>query len=306
MVHLLIPYVPLPDHPDPLLEEFTYGDVNARARKMKRNLKRGDYVFFHTTIRGYRYITAYYVVDRVLETSEAASNRAIVAKYRNPHIIEYLNGERRGYNDAVLFGDPILSRKLPRPLPFNRSLAEKLSLNISFKENFTENQCITFATRAWRTLTENDVKTLLQEIEKWEKKGMPSDIVLSTDEVLEIREVDLENFIVDNLSLLERDLTLKGRQVDTSAGRLDLLLEDKDKKELIVVELKLNEIGRQAINQLRRYIHELRKRYKEMKVRGIIVCKDVLPAFVNEIRKLRDIQIYHYGWKLTVYPRARE
>lgn len=143
-------------------------------------------------------------------------------------------------------------------------------------------------------------------IEKWEKKRVPSDIILSTDEVLEIREVDLENFIVDNLSILGRDLTLKRRQVDTSAGRLDLLLEDKDKKELIVVELKLNEIGRGAINQLRRYIHELRKRYKERKVRGIIVCKDVLPAFVNEVQKLRDIQIYHYGWKLTVYPRARE
>lgn len=301
MVHLLIPYVPLPDHPDPLLEEFTYGDIKARARKLKRDLKRGDYVFFHTTIRGRRYITAYYVVDRVLDTSEAASNRAIADKYQNPHIKEYLKGERRGYDDAVLFGDPILSRKLPRRLLFDRALAEKLSLNIPFKKNFTENQCIGSATRQWRRLTEKDVMILLREIKKWEEKGIASEVVLSTDEVLEIREVDLENFIVNNVHLLASNLTLIDRQIDTRAGRLDLLFEDENKN-LVVAELKLNEIGRYAINQLRRYIHQVRKDTGK-KVRGIIVSKDVLPTFVNEFRKLRNIKIFHYGWKLTVYPR---
>jgi hypothetical protein len=56
MVYLLIPYVPLSWHHDPMLEEFTYGDSESRARKLKRDLKRGDYVFFHTTIRGQRHI----------------------------------------------------------------------------------------------------------------------------------------------------------------------------------------------------------------------------------------------------------
>jgi len=37
-MNLLIPYVHLYDHPDPLFEEFTYGDVGARARKLK-NIK---------------------------------------------------------------------------------------------------------------------------------------------------------------------------------------------------------------------------------------------------------------------------
>jgi len=34
-MHLLIPYVHLPYHNDPLLDEFTYGDVRARAQKLK-------------------------------------------------------------------------------------------------------------------------------------------------------------------------------------------------------------------------------------------------------------------------------
>ena len=304
MVHLLIPYVPLADHHDPILEEFTYGDVKARAHKLKRDLESEDSVFFHTTIRGRRYITAYYVVDRVLDTSEAAGNKAIVDKYQNPHIKEYLEGERGDDNDTVLFGDPILSRKLPRPLPFNRSLAEKLSLEIPFRTDLTENQCIGSATRQWRELTEKDVETLLSEIKKYEMKGIASDVVLSTDEVLEIREADLENFVASNLHLFGSNLTLRGRQVETRAGRLDLLLEDQ-KKELIVVELKLNEIGRSAINQLRRYIRQVREDTKK-RVRGIIICKDILPTFVNEFNRLRNIQIFHYGWKLELRLRRWE
>jgi len=301
MVHLLIPYVPLSWHHDPILDEFTYGDSESRARKLKRDLKRGDYVFFHTTIRGQRYITAYYVIDRVLDTRIAASDRAIVAKYKNPHIDEYRKGERQDYDDAVIFGDPVLSKKLPRPLLFDRTLAEKLSLAIPFKEGFTETQCIGSATRQWRELTEQDVQILLSEIEKAEKASIGVDTILSTDEVLEIREADLENFIVKNTQLLGPRLTLKDRQVDTQEGRLDLLFEDGNEN-LVVVELKLHEIGRGAINQLRKYMHQVRKDL-DREVRGVIVCKDVLPAFVEEFKRLSDIQIFHYGWMLRIYPR---
>jgi len=283
------------------MEEFTYGDVDARARKLKKDLKRGDYAFFHTTIRGHRYITAYYVVDRVLDTSEAASIRAIVDKYQNPHIEEYLKGDRRDLDDAVLFGDPILSRKISRPLIFDRNLAEKLSLNIPFRDDLTENQCIGSATRQWRKLTDKDVNKLLREIKKCEEEGFSADVILSTDEVLEIREADLESFIVKNANLLGSNLVLKGRQVDTREGRLDLLFEGADEN-FVVVELKLHEIGRGAINQLRRYIRQIRKDTKK-KVRGFIICKDILPTFVKEFRKLGNIQIFHYGWKLTIYPR---
>jgi len=304
MVHLIIPYVPLADHHDPILDEFTYGDVKLRARKLKRDLKQGDYVFLHTTIRGRRYITSYYVVERVLDTSEAAANMAIVNKYQNPHIEEYLIGERRNQDDVVLFGNPIESRKLPRPMAFNKALAEKLSLGINFKEGFTENQNIASSTRQWRTLTDEDVKTLLSEIKEYEKEGLAADVILSTDEVLEIREIDLENFIVSNLSLLGSNLKFVDRQRPIRDGRLDLLLQDEDDK-LVVVELKINEIGRGAINQLRGYIHQV-KEDTGKDVRGIIVCKDILPTFIKEFRNLRNIQIFHYGWKLNIKTREWE
>jgi hypothetical protein len=62
MPNLLVPYRAFPDHKDPMLEEFTYGDSGARARKLKKDLKPGNYVFLHTNLRGNRYITAYYVM----------------------------------------------------------------------------------------------------------------------------------------------------------------------------------------------------------------------------------------------------
>lgn len=299
-MNLLIPYVYLYDHPDPLFDEFTYGNIRARARKLKRDLEKGDCVFFHTSIRGKKYITAYYVVDRVLDTAEAIKDRNILAKYKSPHISEFLSGARtEEYDDVMLFGDPIASRVLERPLLFDRPLAEKLSLAIKFPEGKTETQAIGSATRSWRQLTDNDVEVLLEEI-----KSPPPGIetVLSTDEVTEVIEKDLERFIEKNPSLLGETLKISRRQLDTPVGRIDLLLEDK-KGNLIVVELKLNRIGRDAINQLRRYMNWVKKETKK-EVTGVIVCKGVMSAFKEDFKKLKDIKIFCYGWQLKVYPLA--
>lgn len=299
-MNLLIPYVHLYNHPDPLFEEFTYGDSGARARKLKNAIEKGDYVFFHTSIGGKKYITAYYVVDRVLDTAETTKDRNIVAKYKNPHISEFLSGERTNVDDVVLFGDPITSRILEKPLLFDKTLGEKLSLNIKFPKEKTETQAIGSATRAWRELTDKGVEVLLDAVKLSEKEGVGMETILSTDEVTEIIEKDIENFIEKNPSLIGGTLKLKRRQLDTSVGRIDLLFEDK-KGNLIVIELKLNKIGRDAINQLRRYINWVKKETKK-EVTGIIVCKGVMPAFEEDFKKLKNIKILCYGWQLKVYP----
>ena len=225
IANLLIPYVPLYNHYDPVLDEFTYGDVGSRARKLKRVLTKGDYLFLHTTLKGSKYITAYYVVDKVLDTSAASLNKAIVTKYKNVHLKEYLDGERRDEEDAIVFGDPILSYKLKRPLIFNKKLAEKLSLNIEFRQGFSENQCIGSATRSWRELSEKDIDLLISEIRQNEEEGFDQTTILSTDEVMEILEADLENFLEKNSKLIGDDLKLIGRQVQLPVGRVDLLFE---------------------------------------------------------------------------------
>jgi hypothetical protein len=301
-MNLLIPYVYLYNHPDPLFKEFTYGEGGTRSRKLKKDLKNGDYVFFHTSIGGKKYITAYYVVDRVLDTAEVVKNKNIVAKYRNPHILEFLSRERTDEDgNVVLFGDPITSRIFDRPLLFNKNLAEKLSLNIKFPQadGRTETQVIGSATRAFRELKDRDVDVILNAIKSSEEEGLGTETILLSEEVTEIIEKDIEKFIEKNPTLIGTYLKLKGRQIDTPVGRIDLLFEDK-KGIPIVVELKLNKIGRDAINQLRRYMDWVKKETKK-EVKGAIVCNGVMPAFVDDFNKLKNIKIFCYGWQLKVH-----
>lgn len=300
-MNLLIPYVRLFGHPDPLFDEFTYGEGERGARKLMKDLDRGDYVFFHTSFGGKKYITAYYVVDRVLDTREAIKDKNIIAKFKNPHIVDILSGKTpKNIFQAVLFGDPITSRVLDRPLLFDKILANKLSLNIKFPEGKTETQAIGSATRAWRELTDKDIEVLFKEIEKVESRVTGIETVLSTEEVTEILEKDLEGFIEKNPDILGKAIKLKDRQLDTPVGRLDLLFEDA-KGSLIVVELKLNKVGNKALNQLHRYMSWLKKETKK-RVTGILLCQGVMPAFEEDFKKLKDIKIFCYGWKLTVSP----
>lgn len=301
----LIPYKPSRAHPDPDLAEFTYGNVKGYARKLMSNWRKGDYFFFHIGRNSKKYITAYYVVDRVRGTAQACRDGAIRAKYKNPHIIECIAGKRaqNGEEDAIVFGDPITSRVFQRPLLFDRKLAEKLSLKIKFPTNRTETQAIGSATRNWRDLTNADVKVLLKQGAANEKRVRRNNL-RSTDEVGETLERDIENYIARNPSLLGKGLKLVRNQQRLGDGRLDLLFENK-RGNWVIVELKLNRIGRDAVKQIKAYIECLRKE-NDKKVSGVIICSGVMPIFGDELRKEKDIQIFIHGWDLRVVPWSTE
>lgn len=300
-MNLLVPYINILGHEDPLFKEYTYGDAGSRARKLKTCLNRGDYVFFHHTYMGKKYITAYYVVDRVISVQDIIQDKNLLAKYRNPHIIEYLSGKTKDKRDnVVLFGDPILSKILEKPLLFNRALAQRLSLNIPFSIIRTDTQSIGSATRNWRNLTNDDVNTLLDAINKNERTDLCLTYALSTDEVSEVIEKDIEAYIKSNPGIIAKNLKLEGRQIDTPVGRIDLLYKDNNGNYL-VVELKVGKIGRSAIDQIRRYIHWLKKNTKN-EVTGLVICEGVMPYFESELSKIRNIDIFCYGWVLKVSP----
>jgi RecB family endonuclease NucS len=190
--------------------------------------------------------------------------------------------------------------KLDRPLLFDKKLAQKLSLNIKFSPDKTETQAIGSATRSYRELTDKDVKTLKKEIDLSKKSKKVIETILSTDEVTEIIEKDLEGFIEKDPSLIGKSLKHKRRQADTPVGRVDLYFEDR-KRNPVIVELKLNKIGRDALKQIKRYMKWAEKETKR-KAKGIIVCRGVMPAFQDEFRKLQNIKIFTYGWQLSINP----
>lgn len=298
-MNLLIPYIHLSDHSDPALNEFTYGDVGPRGRKLS-SAQRGDMLFFHTTLGGKKVITAYYVVDRVIRTEVASRDPLIVAKYRNPHI-EYCRANGRakgGGDDFVVFGDPILSAVLPKPLTFDKSLATKLTLAIPFPPGRTETQAIGAATRSWRTLTERDVRVLQRAAERVRQLRSRSVLRRSSEEVGEVIEKDIEEHLARNPTLLGKGLKLKDRQLPLAVGRIDLLFEEQNGA-LLLVEVKIGRIGRDAIAQVEGYMAELRH-FQHHPVRSAIVCAGVMPAFEEDFRKKRSINILIYGWDLNV------
>lgn len=298
-MNILIPYIKLLNHPDPLFAEYTYGETKSRGLKLKQDLKKGDYVFFHTSVGGKKFITAYYVVDRVMDVKEVVRNENLKTKYKNPHIEEYISGEGKKYkNNVIIFGDPIESFILPRPLLFDKSLAEKLSLKIPFPKNRTEIQAIVSATRQHRKLTKKDISVMLREIEKLKDSPKLDKTIYSTDEVMEVIEKDIEGIIQKNPGIIGKDLELIGRQVDTDVGRIDMLYKDKYGN-YTVIEIKLNKIGREAINQTKKYMKWIRNKQK-VNVNGVIVCKGVMPIFEEEFKKLKNIAIYIYGWKFGI------
>jgi len=99
--------------------------------------------------------------------------------------------------------------------------------------------------------------------------------------------------------LIGKGLKSSDRQLRIAAGRLDLLFED-EKGNLVIVEVKLGKIGRDALRQIRSYVHELRNTEPGREVSGILVCSGIMPAYESDLRKQADIRILVYGWDLKV------
>ena len=89
------------------------------------------------------------------------------------------------------------------------------------------------------------------------------------------------------------------RQYDiTPIERIDLLFEDKNGA-YVVVELKLGVVGRKELNQVKRYMHQIRKSGRLVK--GILVYKEILPAFKNAFKSSKN-KVWFYGWRFELKP----
>jgi hypothetical protein len=289
---------------DPMFKEFTYGEAKRRGKILREKVKKGDFLFFHTSRKGKRIITAYYVVEKVMATEDAKKDnlikyKLIKYKYENPHLYH----EKLYKNDTIVFGNPIYSRVLKRPLILTTKILNQLSKPPRLNPNQTELAGITSALRNWKELTDKDVYFLLSEIEKNEEQSVLKDTFLSTSEVEQLDEKEIEKFVATNPTILGSDIKLLERQHRLNSGKkIDLLLEDE--RGLIVVEIKKGQIGKEAYKQVKTYLREIRKESKRS-ARGIIICEDILPAFeeffMDKIEK-REIEVYLYGWKYDLKP----
>ncbi len=302
--HFLIPYIPIKGHKDPDFKEMCYGESGMRAKRLKNNLEKGSYLFFHTKIGSKKYITAYMVIDRMIPGKEAQRDPAIKCD---------------GQNDDWLFiGNKNQSKRLRKPIPFNRYLADKLSLNINFMpyENGqrSELQVIGSATRSQRELSEKDVQVLLTEIKKHEEnakiQNSPEVLrhfyfydefenVIPMDEVHKIKEFEIQSLIRKNPEIIEEGLKVRAyEKVLPDGDRLDILFEAKDGS-LIVAELKgPDKLTDEIPTQVASYAHDIAKEYPHTTIRKMIICDGKISPKLEKACTDLKIEIFVYGVKL--------
>jgi hypothetical protein len=287
-------------HEDPMLQEFTFGDLKLNGEKLL-GLSRGDYLFFHKTIYNKRYITAYYWVEEVHLVQSVLNDPLIMEKYHNHHLKK--KPSQLDCNEAVVFGNPIRSKVLDVPLEITEDLLNNLSKKANLNPNQSPLAAMSSALRTWKELNEADVKLLLHLIKDNEKAGRLTKNILSTEEVFQVLERDIEKFIARNPEVLGEGYTLERQQhIFSDDSRLDLLLNDPTRNCKIVVEIKKGNIGREAKQQIKHYMKLCKEELGLTDVRGIIVCAGISPFFESELLDARKENIYvkNFGWKFDI------
>lgn len=296
MIGFLISYK---DSDDPNFMEFSYGSRHEGKRLL--TLTKGDTLFFHTKIYKKRYITAFYEVENVLTANDAKNDVIIKGFYKNPH----LSTDVSEVNEAIVFGNTVFSKVLDNPLELTHDLLNELSNkpNLNNKQEYQD--AMTSALRTMKALNVADVEMLRQEVINCQSLSKLTDTLLLTEEVQQIKESDIQKFLVQHPQKLGSELDLIKSEYHLPSGkRIDILLENTNSGVKTVVEIKQGDIGRKDIEQLIGYMKELGSITGDKGINGILVCKGILPYFVEEIEKITNtndrIKIITFAWKFSL------
>lgn len=302
MTSYLIPYIDPKKNDgeeDPVFSEYTYGDKGRRGATLKDKVAKGDYLFFHTSILNKRYITAFYEVEEVMAIQTAKTNNIIMMKYQNPHLIS----TRSEADEVIAFGNPIKSMILHTPLELNEGLLSELSIKYNPSTNQTALAALSSKFRSWHELTATQIDLILGKVNTLHNESYLKKKQLSSDEIRQLSEADIEQFLADNPQVIGPDLVLKDRQRQFLDGkRLDLLFKNSITKQEYIVEIKKDDIGPAALKQIKGYIKSYETEKNITDIKGILVCKGILPHFEEEILKQSKgrIQIFQYGWMFSI------
>lgn len=148
--------------------------------------------------------------------------------------------------------------------------------------------------------TVSNISKFVEEIEKLISGDIPSSII-TTDETIEdpsifALEKHLEDFLVQNwhhtelgkeYDIFEEDGELVGQQYLSDTGPIDILAISKDKKELLVVELKRGRVSDVVVGQVQRYMGYVQEELAEdgQKVKGVII------AFEDDVKIHRALSV---------------
>ncbi len=157
--------------------------------------------------------------------------------------------------------------------------------------------------------TVSDLTKYAEEIETLIAGNRPPTIV-STDETVEDASVfalekHLEDFLVENWSqselgkkytIFEEDGELVGQQYPSDTGNIDILAISKDKKEILVVELKKGRASDSVVGQIQRYMGYVMEELAEegQSVKGVIIALEDDLRIRRALSVAKNIEFYRY------------
>ena len=208
---------------------------------------------------------------------------------------------QRNYKIGKISGDYFYDATIPSLL--HRRSVEWLPVSINRDEMSQELKNSTGSIG-----TVSDISKFSSEIDKFIDEDSPIKIS-STDSEIEnpsmfALESHLEHFIIENWdqTILAKDYDifqdgeLTGKQFPTDTGPIDILAISKDKKELLVIELKKGRASDSVVGQIQRYMGYIKDEFLEpnQKVKGIIIALENDTKVRRALSVTTDIDFYQY------------
>jgi restriction system protein len=143
-------------------------------------------------------------------------------------------------------------------------------------------------------------------------------VIVSTDSSIEdatqfAMEKYLEEFLIHNwkqtelgeeFDIYEEDGEQVGRQYQTDTGPMDILAISKDKKKLLVVELKKGRASDSVVGQVQRYMGYVQEELAEVgqEVHGAIIALEDDLKIRRALKVTRNIEFFRYFLIRFLYP----
>ena len=152
--------------------------------------------------------------------------------------------------------------------------------------------------------TVSDISQYAEEIEKLiGGRNSLSPVIISTDETIEdpsafALEKHLEEFLIHNWKQTElgKEYDLEGQQYKVDTGYIDILATSKDKKTLLVIELKKGRASDSVVGQIQRYMGFVKEELAEphQTVKGIIIAHEDDIRIRRALSVTTNIEFYRY------------
>lgn len=154
-----------------------------------------------------------------------------------------------------------------------------------------------------------DVTQYAEEIEKFIQDVTPIKVVATSSDVKDASEFALEKHLEDFLiknwkqtqlgkkyDIFEEDGEIKGEQYPTDTGPIDILAISKDKKTILVIELKKGRASDVVVGQIQRYMGFVMEELldKGQEVKGLIIGLEADTRLRRALAVTKNIEFYRY------------